>query len=96
LWFPVYDAFSAASFYSLGPFDDFLKHLIGAFRLELARTKPYAHSIFQLDNMVTLCDVLSARSDDLWKFEFPLILKTPRSAATSQSHSHYSGWSGNP
>ncbi len=41
----------------------------GSFPAELARTKPYGYSIFQLDNMVTLCQVLSTSDDDLWKFE---------------------------
>lgn len=41
----------------------------GSFPAELARTKPYAYSIFQLDNMVTLCQVLSRPDDNLWKFE---------------------------
>ena len=40
----------------------------GSFPAELARTKPYAYSIFQLDNMVTLCQVLSKPDDDLWTF----------------------------
>jgi Alginate lyase len=43
----------------------------GGFPRELARTKPYAYSIFQLDNMVTLCQVLSTSEDNLWKFELP-------------------------
>ena len=43
----------------------------GGFPLELKRTKPYAYSIFQLDNMTTLCQVLSTPADDLWKFELP-------------------------
>ncbi len=43
----------------------------GSFPLELKRTKPYAYSIFQLDNMTTLCQVLSTPADDLWKFEMP-------------------------
>lgn len=43
----------------------------GSFPLELKRTKPYAYSIFQLDNMTTLCQVLSTPSDDLWAFELP-------------------------
>ena len=43
----------------------------GSFPLELKRTKPYAYSIFQLDNMTTLCQVLSTSEDDLWKFEMP-------------------------
>ena len=43
----------------------------GSFPLELARTKPYGYSIFQLDNMATLCQVLSTPDDDLWNFELP-------------------------
>jgi len=41
----------------------------GSFPLELARTKPYGYSIFQLDNMTTLCQVLSTEQDNLWTFE---------------------------
>lgn len=43
----------------------------GSFPAELARTKPYAYSIFQLDNMTTLCQVLSSSEDDLWNFTLP-------------------------
>lgn len=43
----------------------------GSFPLELARTKPYGYSIFQLDNMAALCQVLSTPDDDLWTFELP-------------------------
>ena len=43
----------------------------GSFPLELKRTKPYAYSIFQLDNMTTLCQVLSTPDNNLWKFELP-------------------------
>ena len=43
----------------------------GGFPAELARTKPYAYSIFQLDNMSTLCQVLSSPADDLWSFTLP-------------------------
>src|SRR4029077_16804291 len=43
----------------------------GSFPAELRRTKPYGYSIFQLDNMVTLCQVLSTRENDLWNFEMP-------------------------
>lgn len=43
----------------------------GSFPRELARTKPYGYSIFQLDNMATLCQVLSTPKEDLWKFELP-------------------------
>jgi hypothetical protein len=40
----------------------------GSFPRELARTKPYGYSIFQLDNLITICQVLSTSEDDLWKF----------------------------
>jgi hypothetical protein len=43
----------------------------GSFPRELARTKPYGYSIFQLDNMATLCQVLSTERDNLWQFELP-------------------------
>jgi len=41
----------------------------GSFPAELKRTKPYGYSIFQLDNMATLCQVLSSDRDNLWTFE---------------------------
>lgn len=43
----------------------------GSFPRELTRTKPYGYSIFQLDNMATLCQVLSTTNDDLWTFTLP-------------------------
>jgi beta-galactosidase len=43
----------------------------GSFPLELARTKPYGYSIFQLDNMAMLCQVLSRPDDNLWTFALP-------------------------
>jgi|SRR5665213_3296542 len=43
----------------------------GSFPAELWRTKPYGYSIFQLDNMVTLCQVLSTPQNDLWNFTLP-------------------------
>jgi hypothetical protein len=43
----------------------------GSFPAELKRTKPYGYSIFQLDNMVTLCQVLSTPENDLWNFTLP-------------------------
>ena len=43
----------------------------GSFPAELRRTKPYGYSIFQLDNMVTLCQILSTKEIDLWKFTLP-------------------------
>ena len=45
--------------------------LDGSFPAELKRTKPYGYSIFQLDNMCTLCQVLSTEQDDLWAFSLP-------------------------
>jgi hypothetical protein len=43
--------------------------LDGSFPQELARTKPYGYSIFQLDNMAALCQVLSTPEDNLWTYE---------------------------
>ena len=45
--------------------------LDGSFPAELRRTKPYGYSIFQLDNLATLCQVLSTTNDDLWRFTLP-------------------------
>lgn len=45
--------------------------LDGGFPLELGRTKPYAYSIFQLDNMAALCQLLSTSEDNLWTFATP-------------------------
>jgi hypothetical protein len=45
--------------------------LDGSFPAELKRTKPYGYSIFQLDNLATLCQVLSTPEEDLWKFQLP-------------------------
>jgi hypothetical protein len=41
----------------------------GSFPLELARTKPYSYSLFNLDMVATACEILSIASDDLWTFE---------------------------
>ena len=43
----------------------------GAFPLELARTKPYAYSLFQLDNLSTLGWVLSDAGTDFWRYTLP-------------------------
>jgi hypothetical protein len=43
----------------------------GSFPAELKRTKPYGYSIFQLDNLATLCQVLTTPADNLWSFELP-------------------------
>jgi len=41
----------------------------GSFPLELARTKAYGYSIFNLDAMTTICQILSTPQDNLWEFE---------------------------
>lgn len=43
----------------------------GSFPRELTRTKPYGYSIFQLDNMSLLCELLSTEQDNLWVFTLP-------------------------
>jgi hypothetical protein len=41
----------------------------GSFPLELNRTKPYGYSIFQLDNLAMLCQMLSTTNENLWNFK---------------------------
>lgn len=41
----------------------------GSFPRELRRTKPYGYSIFNLDAMATICQVLSTSKDDLWNYQ---------------------------
>lgn len=43
----------------------------GSFPLELARTKPYNYSAFILDNLTSICQLLSTKEDNLWFFETP-------------------------
>jgi len=43
----------------------------GSFPLELRRTKPYNYSIFNLEGMTTICQILSTPRDNLWTFELP-------------------------
>ncbi|UPK69782.1 alginate lyase family protein [Chitinophaga filiformis] len=43
----------------------------GSFPLELARTKPYGYSLFNLDAMVTICQILSDKENDLWAYKLP-------------------------
>lgn len=45
--------------------------LNGSFPRELERTKPYGYSIFQLDNVVLLSEILSDDENDLWSFSLP-------------------------
>lgn len=41
----------------------------GSFPLELARTKPYGYSIFNLDAMATLCQILSSKEENMFAFQ---------------------------
>lgn len=41
----------------------------GSFPLELARTKPYGYSIFNLDAFTMICQILSTKKDNLWEYE---------------------------
>jgi hypothetical protein len=41
----------------------------GSFPQELRRTKPYGYSIFNLEAMATICQILSTPEDNLWRFE---------------------------
>jgi hypothetical protein len=43
----------------------------GSLPLEMSRTKPYGYSIFNLDAMTMLCQILSTPNDNLWDFETP-------------------------
>ncbi len=40
----------------------------GSFPLELRRTKPYGYSLFNLDAMSTICQILSTPEDNLWTY----------------------------
>lgn len=40
----------------------------GSFPKELARTKPYGYSLFNLDAMAMICQILSGDDDILWNF----------------------------
>ncbi len=41
----------------------------GSFPLELARTKPYGYSIFNLDAMTMICQILSVDGHNLWSYQ---------------------------
>jgi hypothetical protein len=41
----------------------------GSFPLETTRTKPYGYSLFNLDAMAMVCQILSTPQDDLWKYQ---------------------------
>jgi hypothetical protein len=41
----------------------------GSFPQEMRRTKPYGYSLFNLDAMATICQILFIPEDDLWTYE---------------------------
>jgi hypothetical protein len=43
----------------------------GSFPQELRRTKPYGYSLFNLEAMAAVCQILSTREENLWTFELP-------------------------
>jgi hypothetical protein len=43
----------------------------GSFPLEIKRTKPYGYSIFNLDAMTMICQILSDNKNDLWNWQTP-------------------------
>jgi len=43
----------------------------GSFPQELRRTKPYGYSLFNLDAMAAVAQILSTPTDDLWHYETP-------------------------
>jgi hypothetical protein len=43
----------------------------GSFPLEIARTKPYGYSLFNLDAMAMICEILSTRQESLWAYQMP-------------------------
>ena len=43
----------------------------GSFPLELKRTKPYGYSLFNLDAMTSICQILSTKQDNLFTYTTP-------------------------
>jgi hypothetical protein len=43
----------------------------GSFPLELRRTKPYGYSLFNLDAMAMICQIISDDANDLWNYQTP-------------------------
>jgi len=43
----------------------------GSFPREINRTKPYGYSLFNLDAMATICQILSTETDNLWEYVTP-------------------------
>jgi hypothetical protein len=45
--------------------------LDGSLPEELRRTKPYGYSLFDLEALATVCQILSTPADNLWTFQLP-------------------------
>jgi hypothetical protein len=43
----------------------------GSLPLEMARTKPYGYTLFNLEALATLCQIISETGDNLWEFVTP-------------------------
>jgi hypothetical protein len=43
----------------------------GSFPQELRRTKPYSYSLFNLEGLAAICQLLSTPKENLWTFELP-------------------------
>ena len=43
----------------------------GSFPLETKRTKPYGYSLFNLDAMTMICQILSDKRENLWAYQTP-------------------------
>ncbi|HZE73182.1 MAG TPA: alginate lyase family protein [Pyrinomonadaceae bacterium] len=43
----------------------------GSFPQELRRTKPYGYSLFNLEAMAAICQILSTEKDNLWTYDLP-------------------------
>lgn len=43
----------------------------GSFPLETERTKPYGYSLFNLDAMAMICQILSGPEENLWEYQMP-------------------------
>src|SRR5436190_3041121 len=43
----------------------------GSFPQDMRRTKPYGYSLFNLEAMAVVCQILSTAEDKLWTFELP-------------------------
>lgn len=41
----------------------------GGFPMELKRTKPYGYSLFNIDILSTVCEILSTSKENLWEFQ---------------------------